>query len=205
MKIIGAGFGRTGTLSLKLALEQLGFSKCYHMMELLNHADHMQMWSAAHKGEQIDWDKLFEGYTATVDWPSCNLWREQLNHFDDAVVILSRRDPDKWYASIMNTIYPSTLSAVNSDDPGLQAFGNWAMEIIWNGRFDGHMDDKDHVIGVYNQHNQAVIDEVPADRLLVYEPGDGWEPLCEFLNVPVPDVDYPHTNTTEEFLNRESS
>ncbi len=205
LKIVGAGFGRTGTLSLKLALEQLGFMKCYHMMEVLEHPEHLPMWQDAHDGKPVDWDQLFDGYQATVDWPSCNLWREQLAHFPDAVVILSKRDPEKWYKSIMNTIYPSTCNAAASDDPGLKRFGDWAMGLIWDRRFDGRMEDKDHVIEVFNHHNQAVIDEVPADRLLVFEPGDGWEPLCEFLNVEVPYTEYPNTNSTEEFLDRESS
>ncbi|MBT4162732.1 MAG: sulfotransferase family protein [Gammaproteobacteria bacterium] len=200
LEIVGAGFGRTGTLSLKQALEQLGFSKCYHMLEVNEKEGHRTEWAKAHRGEAIDWDTLYEGYKATVDWPSCNLWREQAIHFPDAKILLSQRDPESWYKSIMNTIYPTSKVALESDDPALQYFGRWAFELIWDGVFNGRLDDKDHVISIFNSHNQAVIDEVPADRLLVFEAKQGWEPLCDFLEVPVPDTDYPRTNTTEQFL-----
>ncbi|MBT4494136.1 MAG: sulfotransferase family protein [Gammaproteobacteria bacterium] len=200
LEIVGAGFGRTGTLSLKQALEQLGFSKCYHMLEVNEKEGHRTEWAKAHRGEAIDWDTLYEGYKATVDWPSCNLWREQAIHFPDAKILLSQRDPESWYKSIMNTIYPTSKVALESDDPALQYFGRWAFELIWDGVFNGRLDDKDHVISIFHSHNQAVIDEVPADRLLVFEAKQGWEPLCDFLEVPVPDTDYPRTNTTEQFL-----
>ena len=133
LEVIGAGFGRTGTLSLKYALEKLGFDKCYHMMELSEHPQHADAWAKADAGENIDWDGLFAGYKAAVDWPSCNFWRQQTAHFPEAKVILSLRDPEKWYDSIMNTIYPGTLRAMNSDDPQGKAFGSWANRIIWSG------------------------------------------------------------------------
>lgn len=199
LKVIGAGFGRTGTLSLKSALEQLGFEKCYHMVEVMANPTHIDIWAAAHRGEPVDWDALFEGYQSSVDWPSCNLWREQANHFEDARIILSLRDPDSWYDSIMNTIYPSSRAAAESDDPAQRAFGQWAMNIIWKPIFDNRMEDRAHVIAAFNRHNNEVIAQVPAGRLLVFEAKDGWEPLCEFLDVPVPDTDYPRVNTTDDF------
>ncbi len=202
IKVVGAGFGRTGTLSLKTALEQLGFNKCYHMMEVGQHPEHQRLWAEAHRGEKIDWDHLFEGYQASVDWPSCNLWREQAAHFPDSKILLSLRDPDSWYDSVMNTIYPSSSALVDSEDENLRTFSNWAMEIIWNPVFGNRMADRAHVIDVFNRHNQSVIDEVPADRLLVFEAKNGWKPLCDFLEVPVPETDYPRVNTTEEFQNR---
>ena len=104
VKVIGAGFGRTGTLSLKYALEKLGFDKCYHMMEVQMNPAHLQVWQDLAKGIQPDWQALFDGYQATVDWPTCNYWREQLAVYPDAKVILSRRDSQKWYDSVMNTI-----------------------------------------------------------------------------------------------------
>ena len=199
IKVIGAGFGRTGTLSLKAALEQLGFDKCYHMMEVMQNPSHRSAWLAGHRGEAVDWDALFEGYAATVDWPSCNLWREQLAHYPDAKVILSLRDPEAWYASVMNTIYRSSKAAKDAEDPATQAHGRWAFEIIWDRLFDGRMDNKDHVIDVFNQHNQAVIDELPPEKLLVFDAKMGWDPLCKFLSVPAPETEYPRTNTTEQF------
>ena len=111
LKIIGAGFGRTGTLSLKNALEQLGFDKCYHMLEVFQNPGHHQRWLDIHHGGKADWDDLFQGYQASVDWPSCNFWREQMAYYPDAKVILSLRDADSWHKSVMNTIYPSSYES----------------------------------------------------------------------------------------------
>lgn len=197
MKVIGAGFGRTGTYSLKHALEQLGFDKCYHMWEVAE--GHHAIWSDANQGKPVDWDSLFEGFQATLDFPSCNFWREQATHFPDAKVLLSLRDPDSWYDSVMNTIYPASRASLESDDPNMKQFGEWLFELIWRRVFDDRMDDRAHVIAKFNEHNQAVIDEVPPERLLVFEAKDGWEPLCNFLEVPVPEDPYPRMNTTEEF------
>ena len=154
IEVIGAGFGRTGTLSLKAALERLGFIKCYHMLEVRRHPEHAPLWRAAHQGTKIDWDGLFAGYQASVDWPSCNLWREQLRHYPDAKVILSLRDPGSWYDSVMNTIYPSSRANLASSDPARRKMGEWAMELIWDRLFDGRMEDRDHVIDVFNQPQQ---------------------------------------------------
>jgi hypothetical protein len=205
IKVIGAGFGRTGTLSLKMALEKLGFDKCYHMMEVQLNPEHVQVWRDLAKGIQPDWHKLFEGYQASVDWPSCNFWREQMQAFPEAKVLLSHRDPDKWYASVMNTIWLASQANAKRDDPAAKAGSGLAYEVIWDAIFDRRMDDKAHVIERYLAHNQQVIDEVPPEQLLVYEPGDGWAPICEFLDVPVPEEDYPRVNTTEEFKERWAS
>jgi hypothetical protein len=202
LKVIGAGFGRTGTMSLKHALEMLGFDKCYHMIEVMANPDHAAIWSQAHAGEPINWDKLFAGYLASVDWPACNLWREQMEYFPDAKVILSRRDPDRWYDSVMNTIYKSTVMGRESSNETSRTFGEWATEIIWKRVFDEKLDDRAHVIDVYNRHNEEVIQSVPEDRLLVFEPSQGWEPLCRFLDVEIPAENFPRVNTTEEFSQR---
>ena len=199
LKVIGAGFGRTGTLSLKYALEQLGFDQCYHMLEVTKHKDHRAIWRKAHAGEEIDWDSLFAGYQATVDWPSCNLWREQLDHFPDAKVILSLRSPESWYQSVMTTIYATSKAGVQSENPSARYGSAWAFDLIWNPIFDNKLDDKAHVISIFKHHNEAVMNEVPADRLLVFEAKEGWEPLCEFLEVPVPETEYPRINTTSQF------
>lgn len=200
IRIIGAGFGRTGTASLKMALEQLGFDKCYHMFEVMAHPEHVAQWQALHRGEEIDWDALFDGYQASVDWPSCNFWQEQMVHYPAAKVILSVRDPERWYASVMNTIYPSSVAwrASGGAQPEM------VFELIWDGIFEDRMDDKDFVIGKYLEHNQRVRDAVPKEALLEFEPSQGWEPLCHFLGCSIPDNDYPITNTTEEFQQRMS-
>lgn len=203
LKVIGAGFGRTGTMSLKLALEQLGFDKCYHMMEVT--PEHREPWVRAHRGEAIDWDALLEGFQASVDWPSSNLWREQLAHWPDAKVILSLRDPESWYASIMNTIYPMSTAMALEGDGDAKAFGGFAVEVVWNHVFDGRLDDKSFVIDVFNKHNEAVKAELAPDQLLVFEAKEGWEPLCRFLGRDIPETEYHRVNTTEDFTSRGDS
>jgi hypothetical protein len=202
IEVIGAGFGRTGTLSLKLALEQLGFDKCYHMMEIFGHPEHVSLWHAAARGEAIDWDSLYQGYRATVDWPACAFWAEQLAHYPDAKVVLTERDPEGWHDSVMNTIYPASQAQRASDDPGARAWADMVFELIWEGTFQGRIEDRDFAIGVYREHNARVKREVPSDRLLVFEASQGWAPLCTFLGCPVPPGDFPRVNTTEEFQSR---
>jgi hypothetical protein len=209
LQVVGAGFGRTGTLSLKGALEQLGFGPCYHMMEVQHHVEHVAEWRAVEQGANVDWDQLFEGYQATVDWPSCNYWEQQLAHYPQAKVILSQRDAAGWHKSVMNTIYPVTVenwartqaAAKISGELDVQAEARYrmAMELIWDGVFHGKVEDANYACQVFEAHNRRVKALVPAAQLLVYEPGDGWEPLCEFLNCPVPDAPYPKVNSTADF------
>lgn len=201
--VIGAGFGRTGTLSLKYALETLGLYRCYHMMEVMRNERHAAEWRKAARGDAVDWDALYAGYQATVDWPSASFWRELRAVYPEAKVILTLRDSQQWYASVMNTIWKLSSNALaesqkRQDDQAIER-AMMGDEIIWQGIFGGRMDDKDHVIECYERHNQEVIDTVPADKLLVYRPGDGWELLCGFLQKPMPDTDYPKVNSTEEF------
>lgn len=202
VKVIGAGFGRTGTLSLKFALEKLGFDKCYHMMEVGFNPGHQQVWMDAAHGKDIDWVEVLAGYQATVDWPTANFWREQMSAFPEAKVLLSRRDPDKWYDSVMNTIWKVSSGGLDSRDPERRASSEMAFKVIWDPVFNRRMDDRAHVIACYEAHNEDVINAVPAEQLLVYEPGQGWEPICNFLAVAIPDEDYPRVNTTEEFTSR---
>jgi hypothetical protein len=172
------------------------------MMEVHLNPDHAQVWSDLADGVAPDWDKLFEGYQASVDWPSCNFWREQMAAFPQAKVILTRRDPEKWYASVMNTIWPSSQANAQRTEPEAKLTSKMVFGLIWDGIFAGRMDDKDFVISQFAAHNQKVIDEVPPEKLLLYEPGQGWEPLCSFLNVPIPAADFPRVNSTEEFRER---
>ena len=199
IKVIGAGFGRNGTLSLKHALERLGFVKCYHMLELDLAKEEDLAWLALSRGEKVDFDKLFDGYQASVDWPSCNFWREQMAWYPEAKVVLSERDPEDWYKSVMNTIYPSSVAMQQAEDPLMQRRASMVFELVWDGLFDGRLEDRDYVIDVYLKHNRQVKDEVPADRLLVFESRQGWQPLCDFLQLPVPEDAYPRTNSTEDF------
>ena len=211
LKVIGAGFGRTGTLSLKFALERLGFDKCYHMMEMPLVPEHIPIWRSAAAGQTVDWETLFKGYQAAVDWPSCNFWRQQLQVFPDAKVILTRRDPEQWYSSVMNTIWLSSeqgrMDLADAELVGrVESEGHdrikMVYEVIWEGVFNLRMEDKKHVMHCFEQHNQSVINSVPKEQLLVIEPGDGWSPLCEFLEVDIPDVDYPRINSKDDFPKR---
>lgn len=209
LQIIGAGFGRTGTLSLKGALEQLGFGPCYHMMEVQQHPEHVAQWRAVERGEDVDWDQLFDGYQATVDWPSCNYWEQQLARYPQAKVILSQRESIAWHKSVMNTIYPVTIeawaraqeAAKHSGEMDVQAEARYrmTMELIWDGVFHGRIDDAEYACGVFDAHNARVKTLVPAAQLLVYQPGDGWEPLCDFLGCEILETPYPKVNTTEDF------
>jgi hypothetical protein len=197
LALIGAGLGRTGTLSLKAALERLGYGPCYHMIEVLAVPDRARHWLEQTRSGSHDWDTIFDGYRATVDWPAAAFWRELVGRYPDAKVLLSRRDPDRWHDSVMNTIHPVMTKGPPKRAPeSLHAFHAMVHALIVERTFAGRLDDRAHAKRVFEEHNRAVIDAIPASRLLVYQPGDGWEPLCRFLDVPVPDEDFPHLNDT---------
>tara|TARA_R110000868_G_scaffold229608_3_gene482693 strand:- start:2035 stop:2691 length:657 start_codon:yes stop_codon:yes gene_type:complete len=200
VKLIGAGFGRTGTLSLKAALEMLDLKPCHHMMEVFMNPQQASVWSAAARGEPVDWDKLLRGYEATVDWPSAHFWRELALHFPDAKVLLTARDPEKWYASFEDTIMKAITSPPSEGkvDESMKIVGGMGALIVRDKTFGGNF-DKAHVLKVYNDHNETVRRTIPPERLLEYDVSQGWEPLCKFLGVKVPKVDFPRTNSREEF------
>jgi hypothetical protein len=214
VKVVGAGFGRTGTASLKAALETLGFGPCYHMTEVFKHPEHAGFWVAAWRGELVDWDEVLGNYEATLDWPACTFYQELLKRHPDAKVILSVRDPERWYESTRNTIYElsvgitaSPLYRIGFAFVSLLVLGasgsiNMADEIIWEGTFDGRFEDKRHAIEVFNRHNEEVRRGVPQDRLLVYEVKEGWGPLCEFLGVEEPGKPFPRLNDAVEMRRR---
>jgi len=199
LAVIGAGFGRTGTLSFKLALEQLGLGPCYHMLEVLGKADHVAAWSAATAGEPVDWDTLLDGYHSTCDWPACTFWRELRDANPGAKVVLTRRDPDAWYRSMSATILESLDRPVDDDaDQMMIDHHLMTRELILERTFAGD-DTREHVLEVLAAHEKDVIASVPPAELLVYDVAEGWEPLCAFLGVPVPDEPFPRTNTTSDF------
>jgi Sulfotransferase domain len=204
MQVIGAGFGRTGTMSLKGALEQLGFGPSFHMIDVARQPELLPGWQAAVDGEDVDWRQLLDGWGSTVDWPACTFWEQIWRQFPDAKVLLSVRDPEAWYASCQKSIHASAQAAVKGElEGGSVDVSPAAMKmingLIWNGTFEGRFDDKDFAIDVFNRHNEDVKSKVPADKLLVYEIGEGWDPLCEFLDVPVPDAPMPHLNDATSF------
>ena len=209
IKVIGAGFGRTGTASLKGALEELGFGKCYHMQEVFAHPQHVPVWQAAADGQKVDWDALFEGFEATVDWPGCTFYKELMEHYPDAKVLLSVRDPDAWYKSASETIYQMSqrgfpASLVLRFVPRLRRFVKMVTRLIWQDTFHDRFSDRAYAISVFNEHIAEVKRTVPPEKLLVFEVKEGWEPLCRFLEVPVPDKPFPRLNDSAAFRRQAS-
>jgi Sulfotransferase domain len=207
LKVIGAGFGRTGTLSLKYALEQLGFGPCYHMIETMAHPGHDAMWLAIARGESRDWRAIFECYRSTVDWPAVSIWKALAAANPQAKIILTLRDPESWYESASKTIFArmldfqALLAGGATIDPVRKAHMTMVNTVVVDNAFGGSL-EKRHAIDVFNAHNEEVRRTVPPERLLVYESGQGWDPLCAFLGVAVPEAPYPKVNTTDDFAAR---
>jgi hypothetical protein len=213
MKVIGAGLPRTATLTQKISLEILGFAPCYHMVNVLSDLSLAPRWAAAFDGN-ADWDAIFAGHQASVDWPGSFFWRELADHYPDAKVLLSVRSGEAWATSMKNTIwgvfYDDVLMRHLSDarstiDPGWHEYIE-LMKAMWQksgllGEMTGVFDPA--VLGAaMERYNQEVRDAIPADRLLEWAPADGWAPLCEFLEVPVPQAPIPHVNDSAQFAGR---
>jgi hypothetical protein len=198
IRMIGAGVGRTGTNSLKLALERLTGAPCYHMIEVFRHPEHVPFWQASFEGRDPDWNVLLDGFAATVDWPAAGRWRTIAAAWPDAPILLSTRaDGEQWWRSADATIFEGLRRAgsVPADD--------WTrMAAAMLRDFCPGGIERDAAIAAYERHNAAVRAEVPASRLVEWQPGDGWEPLCRALDVPVPDEPFPHVNTSSEFRAR---
>lgn len=192
LKVIGSGLGRTGTLSTKLALEALGFGPTHHMVEVFMHPESALLWIDAWDGK-ARWDAIFDGYGSMVDHPGCGFWRELMDHYPDAKVLHTVRDPDKWFDSTQATIFNPARPAPPEGTP-MRAFLDRLT--AWYG---GDMHDRAFMTDFFRRHTEAVVAGVPADRLLVFQVSDGWTPLCKFLGVPAPDAPFPRENSTEQF------
>ena len=192
LKVIGAGLGRTGTMSLKVALEQLGIGRCYHMTECFPNPAAPPLWVRAAQG-QADWEAIFEGFAATVDYPACSFWRELSDFYPKAKVILTVRDADKWFESTQATIFSPPLLAQLAGSP-LQEF----FERTVIGAFGDRIHDHDFMVDYFRRRNAEVASALPSDRLLVYDVAEGWAPLCRFLGVPVPETPFPRVNVRED-------
>ncbi len=199
MEVIGAGFGRTGTLSLKRALEDLGFGPAYHMQEAMRRPSHVRRWLGYADTGNADWDALFAKFRSGVDYPVCCVWEELAAHYPEAKVVLTVRDPNKWWESTSSTIYgfrsafsPWFQRAV----PAAGRFVEMVERFVWEGVFEGRFTDRDHAIEIFTRHVDHVRSTCPPERLLVFNVADGWDPLCAFLDVPVPDQPFPHLNDT---------
>ena len=193
IRLIGAGLGRTGTLSLRTALATLLDAPCYHMFDLRPHPEHVPVWHAAARGEAVDWAQLFQGYAAVVDWPAASFWEEIAAAFPAAVILLSTRDAQAWWKSASQTIFPATLAT--------PADNEWRrmIDTLFANRFTTDIENEAACISAFNAHNRAVRARAPAARLVEWQPGDGWAPICAALGVDVPDLPFPHVNSTEEF------
>jgi hypothetical protein len=217
LKVIGTGFGRTGSHSLKLALEMLRLGPCYHMMEVFAHPGHAAIWEALgrsvgesrsdqNKAARSDFDAVLAGFPSTVDWPSTFFWRTLAGRFPAAKVIHSERPAEEWYQSVSQTILPAITRVVPAEPPpgappGMAAQRAMTHALIVEGTFGGDL-SKENVIKVYEKHNQEVRRVIAGERLLVFNARQGWQPLCEFLGVAVPAADFPKTNSTSEFRAR---
>ncbi len=194
LRVVGAGLGRTGTLSLKVALEKLLGTPCYHMAEVFPRPDHVEQWTAAARGESVDWLRLFSGFGAAVDWPAGAFWAPVSRAYPDALILLSTRDAKGWYASVRSTIFQ--LSRIPAS-PFLEM-----VETLFATTFTLALEDEAACIAAFEAHNARVRAQAPKHRLLEWTATDGWEPLCEALGVPVPSEPFPRVNTREEFLAR---
>lgn len=201
LRVVGAGLGRTGTTSLKQALEILLGAPCYHMFEVIGHPEHIPAWHAAARGEMPDWHALFDGYAAAVDWPASAYWPELAAAFPGALILHSVRDLDAWWESADQTIFPNVRKPPPDDPP---FFRDWHAMVVdmMKARFHADLDDREACIEAARRHDAHVQATAPPERLLTWRPGDGWEPLCRALDLPVPDRPFPHKNTREEFQAR---
>ncbi|MEL7546318.1 MAG: sulfotransferase family protein [Pseudomonadota bacterium] len=198
MHVIGAGVGRTGTNSLRLALNQLGLGPCHHMDEVIeNQAQQVPLWQAAAIGE-ADWPVVYEGYQSAVDWPTARFFRELQVAYPTAKFVLTTRSAESWVSSFSQTIY-KVLSKRSAAPEQAQPWLDMCVAIIeQTGFYDGM--DEAQLAQAFEAHNRAVQAAIPADQLLIYEAREGWEPLCAFLDVPVPATPFPKTNNRTEFF-----
>ncbi len=194
LQVVGAGVGRTGTNSLKLALEQLLGGRCHHMFEILADPSQIPLWTAAIGGEVIDWNALTAGYVAQVDWPGASFWPELAAANPDALVILSLRDPEAWYTSASNTIFQVFDNAPPEMVPWFET-----MRQLLSDRFCAELDDKDAMVAAFIRHNDEVRAGVDPGRMLEWTASDGWEPICERLGLEVPAEPFPRTNDTNQW------
>jgi hypothetical protein len=195
LRIVGAGLGRTGTLSQKAAIEELLGGRCYHMVEVFGRPDDIPTWQAAAEGSPPDWSAFFADFEATVDWPSAGFWEPIADTFPDALVLLSTRaDSETWWRSASRTIFDTSAPM----PPEMDAHRAMWHAVAGN-TFTADWSDEHAAREAYDRHNAHVRSTVDPARLVEWQPGDGWEPLCTALGLPVPDEPFPKTNSTDEF------
>jgi len=205
LQVIGTGFGRTGTLSLKRALEDLGLGPSYHMEEVLKRPSHIRAWRDFGRTGRADWDALFARFASGVDFPIACAWRELTDHFPEAKVVHTIRDPERWWRSTAATIYqgpdlfPGWLPPLV---PPAAGYLELIDTLLWSGIFGGRFLERGHAIEVFERHTAEVVATIPPDRLLVFDVAEGWDPLCAFLERPVPAHPFPHLNDAASIRRR---
>ncbi len=199
LKVVGSGLGRTGTKSMQTALNMLGFGPCHHMVEVFMHPESMALWVEAGAGRP-DWDLIFKDYQSMVDYPGAAYWRQIADHYPDAKVLHTVRDPDRWFESTQATIFSPASPAVQATE-GPQA----AFFASVTGAFREHMHDRAWMTDYFRRHTEEVKAAIAPERLLIYEVGEGWDRLCKFLGAPVPAEPYPSENSREEFIARSAA
>lgn len=199
LQIVGSGFGRTGTMSTKLALEQLGFGPCHHMLEVMQNPAQPAHWRAVAAGQTVEWAEVFAGYASQVDWPGAAVWKSTAAAFPDAKVLHTERPEDLWWKSFNSTIgkFFANQERLELPPPIREIFETMSGWFIKNTFAD--VADRDSAISAYRLNNRQVRDAIAPERLLVFDVAQGWEPLCRFLGVPVPDTPFPRANPREEF------
>ncbi len=199
LSVIGAGLGRTGTLSLKLALERLGLGPCHHMRELFRHPRLLRHWQDAAALRPVAWEEVFAGYHSAVDWPSTHFWRELAAAYPEAKIILTVRPEAAWWASFSRTIPLLLRRRAEVSDPHVRGVLAMATSIVVEQAMGGRPEDEATALARYRRQIAEVTAEVAPERLLVFDVAEGWAPLCGFLGLPVPDEPFPRTNSLEEF------
>ena len=198
LRVVGAGLGRTGTHSLQIALQQLLGAPCYHMLEIIEHPEFIPAWQDAVDGKPVDWEAVMNGYSAAVDWPAAAYWRELAEWNPDAIILLSTRSStDAWWKSANDTIFEISRREA-PPVPALQAQQKMAVDMLTK-TFTPNWSNEADAKKAYELHNETVRATAPRDRLVEWQPGDGWEPICRALSLPVPDEPFPHVNSTAEF------
>ena len=200
LKVIGSGFGRTGTMSLKTALEELGLGPCHHMAECMGDPGKVPHWVAIAANQPVVWDEVFEGYQSQVDWPGAHVWGDLAKAYPDAKVIHSIRPEDAWWKSFSSTIGKFMSESEQMPlPPHVATMTKAAGEMIGHQTMGGRWDDRETALAAFRRRTEEVKAAIAPERLLIYDVAEGWEPLCAFLDVPVPTTAFPRTNSVVEF------
>ena len=201
LSVIGSGFGRTGTMSLKIALEKLGLGPCHHMEEVMEHPEQLDHWRAVARGEPVDWGAVYSGYGSTVDWPGAQFWQELAKTYPDTKVIHTIRPAENWWESFSRTI-ARILAAheAGSVDHEMATIPGMAYAVVAEQVFAGCYSDKEAAIKIFEERTADVVASIDAERLLVFNVSDGWQSLCDFLDLPVPNEPFPRSNDQDAFV-----